>query len=381
MSDDGRLASAATTLAATHPWIRVVQGPRRGPAANRNAGVTAARGEWLAFTDDDTEPSPGWLAAFTGALAEGTDVYEGRTTCDGGFGSPMFQAPVNETGGWLWSCNFMVSARAFAAVGGFDEGFRFPNAEDQDLRDRLRGAGFRMVFVPGAVVNHPPRRVPGGARLGAYREADVRYMYKHGAARPVWPLLLRKIARHKLNVIRDTPKSLDTLLAFGSLARELWYTARHVRRWEAKYDAEFPRIPARRDDRVLARVHRRRRAPPRRPGAGRRRGALARGATHRRHGHRPGVRPRRRTGAMDRRARAAASVGAAYLGVRARGARRRTARRVHDHEQHRCGGARRRRHHRAVLPGGVHRAFRRPPRRIRLARGVPAVRAGALHRR
>jgi hypothetical protein len=65
-------------------------------------------------------------------------------------------------------------------------------------------------------------------------------MYKRGVARPVWPLLLRKIARHKLNVIRDTPKSVDTLIAFGSLARELWYTARHVRAWEAKYAAEFP---------------------------------------------------------------------------------------------------------------------------------------------
>ena len=47
--------------------------------------------------------------------------------------------------------------------------------------------------------------------------------------------------QNKLNVIRDTPKSLDSLIALGSLARELWYTARHVGAWEAKYAAEFPR--------------------------------------------------------------------------------------------------------------------------------------------
>jgi GT2 family glycosyltransferase len=240
VTDDGRREPAAALLAESHPWARVVQGPRRGPAANRNAGATAAQGEWIAFTDDDTEPSANWLAAFAGATAPGTDIYEGRTTCDGGFGSPLFQAPVNETGGWLWSCNFLIATAVFRSVGGFDEAFRFPNAEDQDLRDRLLGAGFKMVFVRDAVVNHPPRRVPSGARLGEYREADVRYMYKHGAARPVWPLLLRKIARHKLNVIRDTPKSLDTLLAFGSLARELWYTMRHVHAWETRYAAEFP---------------------------------------------------------------------------------------------------------------------------------------------
>lgn len=240
VSDDGRRIPAAQTLGASHPWAKVVQGPGQGPAANRNAGAATARGDWIAFTDDDTEPSANWLAAFVSAIVAGTDVYEGRTTCDGGFGSPMYQAPVNETGGWLWSCNFLVSTNAFRSVGGFDEAFRFPNAEDQDLRDRLRAAGFNMLFVGDALVNHPPRRVPNGRRLGEYREADVRYMYKHGMTRPVLPLLLRKIARHKLNVIRDTPKSLDTLLAFGSLARELWYTARHAREWESKYAAEFP---------------------------------------------------------------------------------------------------------------------------------------------
>lgn len=240
VSDDGRRIPAAQTLGASHPWARVVQGPRQGPAANRNAGAATARGDWIAFTDDDTEPSANWLAAFVAAIVPGVDIYEGRTTCDGGFGSPMYQAPVNETGGWLWSCNFLISASAFRSVAGFDEAFRFPNAEDQDLRDRLRTAGFKTVFVRDALVNHPPRRVPSGRRLGEYREADVRYMYKHGAKRPVLPLLLRKIARHKLNVIRDTPKSLDTLLAFGSLARELMYTARHAGAWESKYAAEFP---------------------------------------------------------------------------------------------------------------------------------------------
>jgi GT2 family glycosyltransferase len=240
VTDDGTREPAAQTIGASHPWARVVTGPRRGPASNRNAGAAAARGDWIAFTDDDTEPSADWLSGFVAAIAPGTDVYEGRTTCDGGFGSPMYQAPVNEMGGWLWSCNFVVSALAFGKVGGFDEAFRFPNAEDQDLRDRLLAAGFKMVFVRDAVVNHPPRRVPNGRRLGEYREADVRYMYKQGIARPVLPLLLRKIARHKLNVIRDTPKSLDTLLAFGSLARELSYTLRHGAAWEAKYAAEFP---------------------------------------------------------------------------------------------------------------------------------------------
>ena len=49
-------------LAQQYPWVSWGRGPRRGPAANRNAGALRARGEWLAFTDDDCVPDPNWLA-------------------------------------------------------------------------------------------------------------------------------------------------------------------------------------------------------------------------------------------------------------------------------------------------------------------------------
>jgi len=79
VSDDGRRIPAAQTLGASHPWARVVQGPRRGPAANRNAGAAAARGDWIAFTDDDTEPSAHWLSAFVAAIDRLLCVMLSRT--------------------------------------------------------------------------------------------------------------------------------------------------------------------------------------------------------------------------------------------------------------------------------------------------------------
>jgi GT2 family glycosyltransferase len=240
VADDGLRMSARAALAATHPSVRVVEGPRRGPAANRNAGAAASCGTYLAFTDDDTLPSAQWLSSLVAAVDTRTDVYEGRTTCDGGFGSPLYHAPVNENGGKLWSCNFMASASAFARVNGFDEAFSFPHMEDQDLRIRFEAAGYGIRFVREAVVDHPPRRQPSLARLGAYREAEVRFMYKHGSRRPVRAELLRKVVRYRLGVIRDTPKSFDSVRACWSLLREALHVAIHVRAWEARYAAEFP---------------------------------------------------------------------------------------------------------------------------------------------
>lgn len=240
VSDDAAFSETRALVQELAPRARWVAGPARGPAANRNAGARAAVGEWLVFTDDDTEPEQGWLAAYQRSAMEGTTVLEGRTICRGGFGSPMQYAPVNETGGLLWSCNFAVRRSLFAQVSGFDEGFTVPHMEDQDLRIRLLAAGAALTWVPDALVNHPPRRLPPAGRLGALREAEVRFHYKHGAPRPVASRLLRDLLSLRLGIIRSEPKSVDTLLALASLVGEASHVLFHLPAWERRYAQEFP---------------------------------------------------------------------------------------------------------------------------------------------
>lgn len=48
---------------------RVIAGPRRGPAAARNAGWRATSGDWIAFLDDDVIPAPDWAARLQDDLA------------------------------------------------------------------------------------------------------------------------------------------------------------------------------------------------------------------------------------------------------------------------------------------------------------------------
>lgn len=239
VTDDGDFDATAAWLRLEAPWVRHVRGPRRGPAANRNAGARQSGASWLVFADDDIVPAGDWLAAFVAASGQGT-VLEGMTTCEAGLRSPREHSPENLTGGVLWSCNFAVCREAFLAVGGFDEGFPFPHMEDADLRERLRAAGHALVWVPAARVDHPPRRLPSGTQLGRYRQSEVRYLYKYGAPRPVRWRMLRNVVLSRLVNIRARPTGVDSLLALWALGAECWHVVRHGASWERESADEFP---------------------------------------------------------------------------------------------------------------------------------------------
>lgn len=175
VSDDGRSNPVRDRLLPGFPWVRWLEGPARGPAANRNHGARHARGKWLAFTDDDCLPDKDWLAALARYFTKpDVDVVEGRTLVPDRSWHPFRYGVENLSGGQYWTCNLAVRRAIFEQLGGFDEEFPEPAFEDVEFAARFQAAGSMAVFAEDAVVYHPTR--PFGLRAFVSHSAHVKWL-------------------------------------------------------------------------------------------------------------------------------------------------------------------------------------------------------------
>jgi GT2 family glycosyltransferase len=147
--------------------VRVLRARRGGPAVARNRGAGAARGDVLAFTDDDCAPAPGWARRLLDGVETRPDALVGgrfvNALPDNGWAEAshlVLDVVVEQTVrrrkaiAFVPSANMALRRDVFRAIGGFDERFSHAAAEDRDLCARLAEAGHPIVLVPEAVVHH-----------------------------------------------------------------------------------------------------------------------------------------------------------------------------------------------------------------------------------
>jgi O-antigen biosynthesis protein len=175
--------------------IRYVEERRPGLACARNAGLRAARGELVAFTDDDVLVDAAWVPAIRRAFAAAPEVgcvtglilpleletpaqllIERFASYGKGFlpriysleKPPPDQPLFPYTAGYFGSgANMAFRTATLRNLGGFDPvlgtGTRARGGEDLDVCIRVLNAGVRLAYEPRAIVWH--RHPETGAHL------------------------------------------------------------------------------------------------------------------------------------------------------------------------------------------------------------------------
>jgi len=222
-------------IGALFPWVRVIaNNTNLGFTAGNNRGYALSRGRFVFFLNPDTELLNGSLAQLFSALAREDHVGlvgPQLRYADNSLQSSRRRFPTPLTGffesTWLgqwwpnnpwsqhlhlagWPADFqqdvdwvvgaaMLARRSVLEAvrmpmyeGPFDQGF-FMYSEELDLCQRIKQAGWRVVYVPQAVIVHYEGRSSEqvvAARHIHFNTSKVRYYAKYFG--PHWAEILRR---------------------------------------------------------------------------------------------------------------------------------------------------------------------------------------------
>lgn len=187
--------------------IRVLTEPHPGASAARNAGIKAAGGEIIAFTDADCEPDVNWLRHLVAPFQDpAVGGVAGRIVgAAGGSVVELFsalytlQSPEQPSVHRTWTpwaggfptANLAVRRTLLEQLGGFDESLTI-YGEDYDLCARLYRQGSTIAYRPKAVVRHHHRTTVAGLLRQAYGFGHSHaYLFRRHGPRGLWVELPR----------------------------------------------------------------------------------------------------------------------------------------------------------------------------------------------
>jgi GT2 family glycosyltransferase len=197
-----------------YPSMHYVREPRPGLNWARNRAIIEARGEIIAFTDDDAVVDADWIRALVGAFADNPEVmgvtglvvpYELETKAqilfelNGGFGRGFQRRWIrtDREDEWHWAylgtgqfgtgANMAYRRSLFNEIGLFDPaldvGTVTNGGGDLEMFFRVLNAGYILAYEPSAIVRHRHRREYSVLRSQLTNNATGLFSYMLRSAR------------------------------------------------------------------------------------------------------------------------------------------------------------------------------------------------------
>ena len=164
-SDD----DSASLVTNDFPWVKlIVNDHNLGFARANNRALDISEGKYAYFLNPDTVVQPGALEAMADFMTTHTDVGLAGTRIMNPDGSPQSSVEKRYPGqkrakqdleglkgdiAWVLGASMIARTIILQDLGGFDEDFPL-YGEEQDLCLRIRKAGWKIGFIPNAVVAH-----------------------------------------------------------------------------------------------------------------------------------------------------------------------------------------------------------------------------------
>lgn len=239
--------------------VHMIKSQVWGRSAALNKGSAAARGEIIAYTDDDCEVAPNWLETF--ALCFATEPRVGLVAGD--LRSPSIRGmhlstcPATRTieciydpialghvgpRGFYWAgANVAVRRAVLANVGPFDEslgtGTDFPSAEDVDFGLRAEELGIIMWTTPRSVVYHTHGRRYGLRAFFRHQRAYARGSGGLGAKLAMWDHRLSREWGHS-DPLTFVGLSRELIRTRGRVLSDI-YRQRYIEQAASEYTSRY----------------------------------------------------------------------------------------------------------------------------------------------
>ena len=190
--DNGSTDGSPEYVAKEFPWVSVIVLEQNfGFGGGNNRGIEFAKGDYIAFLNNDTEVTEDWLLELVKASISHSvpicssktvfmenhgliDYGGGKLTITGrgysvdAFGKAIDSKTECSFTGYPCASAMLINANVFRSLGRFDEDY-FACLEDTDLGWRAWLFGYKTLFCPKSVVYHKYGGTTGEGRLSTLK--------------------------------------------------------------------------------------------------------------------------------------------------------------------------------------------------------------------